>query len=247
MDNFLLAHLTDLSEKTDRQGIFTFSDFLTPEEQSALLGIKRQTGYFEFFGGADGTERNVVRFGNPADFGYTEDYPILCLKVSPKNVKYAEKLSHRDYLGALMSLGIERNLIGDIIVKGADAYIFCLERIKNYLTENLTSIRHTDVKTEVCTSLPEGKLFETQELRLTVTSLRLDCVFAGVSNKSRSNVDELLRQKKVFLNSVICENGAKTLSPGDKVSVRGFGKFILADVIGASKKGKEMILIEKYV
>lgn len=247
MENFLLEHLIDLSEKSDRQGVYAFSDFLTPEEQSALLGIKRQVGYFELFGGADGTERNVARFGREADLGYSEDFPILCLKVSPRNVKFAQTLSHRDYLGALMSLGIERNLIGDIIVKEHSAYIFCLEKIKDYLTDHLTSIRHTEVKTEICAALPEGKLFETVEMRLTVSSLRIDCVTAGVINKSRGSVDELLRQKKIFLNSAICENGAKTLSPGDKVSVRGFGKFILSDVLGTSKKGKEMILIEKYV
>lgn len=246
MDAFLLDHLTDLSARSDAQNIYTFSDFLSPEEQSRLLNLRRQLTPFMLFGGAQGTERNMARFGSETQFGFTQPFPIVCLKVSPLNVRFAETLTHRDYLGALMSLGIERSVIGDIVVKNTDCYLFCTERIAPYLLENLTKIRHTDVRLTVCDTLPEGSLYETEELRLTVSSLRLDCVSGAAVKLSRSKIADLIKEKKVFLNSEICEKPDAFLQPDDTFSMRGYGKFRFKETLGNSKKGKFVLLIEKY-
>lgn len=246
MDDFLMAHLRDLSARSDTQNIFTFSDFLSPEEQSGLLGLRKELVPFTLFGGARGTERNMARFGSEGQLGYAQDFPVLCLKIQPVNLRFAEALTHRDYLGALMSLGIERSVIGDICVKGTDCFLFCTERIAPYLTENLIKIRHTDVRVTVCDTLPEGALYETEPMRLTVSSLRLDCVAGAAVKLSRSRISELIREKKVFLNSAVCEKPDAFLGPGDTFSVRGFGKFRFGETMGNSKKGKYVLLIEKY-
>ena len=94
---------------------------------------------------------------------------------------------------------------------------------------------------------PEGTLYQTEQHRATVTSLRLDCLAAAFLNRSRGAVDDLLRERKLFLNGCPCENGSKPLKPGDKVSVRGVGKFRFLEEVGTSKKGKCVILFEKYI
>ncbi len=248
MERFLKEHLLDLSDRAERQYTYTYSDFLTPEEQSEISAANRDFAPLTFFGGTEEAERRIARFGDEDTLGYDEDFPVACVEIVPKNAKFAEALSHRDVLGALMSLGIERALLGDICVRGQEAYVFCCDRIADFLCAELTQIRHTQVKAARCVTPPEGKLYETRTDRATVTSLRLDCMTAAFINRSRGVTDQLITEKKVFLNGVPTEDGAKQLKPGDKVSVRGFGKFRFKEETGGtSKKGKYVILFETYL
>ena len=123
MDDYLLGHLADLSERAEAKGVYTFSDFLSPDEQSALLERQRQFSVFTLYGGADATERNMARFGSEDLTGYAQDFPIGCLKILPANPRFAEPLTHRDYLGSVMALGIERSGVGDIVVRENEAYL----------------------------------------------------------------------------------------------------------------------------
>jgi RNA-binding protein YlmH len=246
MEAFLIEHLQDLSARSDAQNIFTFSDFLSPEEQSRLLSMRRQLSPFTLFGGTEGTERNMARFGSESKFGYEQPFPIVCLKIEPVNRRFAQLLSHRDYLGAIMSLGIERSGLGDLVIREYDCYLFCTERIAPYLQENLIKIGHTDVRATVCDALPEGALYETEPMRLTVTSLRLDCVAGAVVKLSRSKISDLIREKKVFLNGAVCEKPDALLNEGDVFSVRGAGKFRFCETLGNSKKGKFVIHVDRY-
>ena len=246
MDAFLKAHIEDLARRAETQNRFTFSDFLSPEEYGELSRMRQTIGPFDSFGGMENCERCILRFGSPASLGYEEPFPIDCLKIMPKNEKFAETLSHRDYLGAIMGLGVERKNVGDIIVRGKTAYVFVLSKLADYFSENLTQIRKTDVVCTRCESLPEGALYETVALRLTVSSCRIDCVVAAVSRLSRSKSDALFREKKVFLNGAVCEKPDTTLSPGDRFSIRGIGKFCFSDTLGSSKKGKNVIEILIY-
>ena len=159
--------------------------------------------------------------------------------------KFADDLTHRDFLGALMSLGIERSLLGDIIVTGKKAYIFCLERISDFIIENLVSVKHTSVsvrKAEVedVRDIPKG--FEKEKM-IQVASERIDAVIAKVYNISRSAAMEYFAQKKVFVNGRQTENTSLALKQDDVVTVRGYGRFKLAEIVGTSRKGKLNILV----
>jgi RNA-binding protein YlmH len=197
------------------------------------------------FGGYDGAERAVVRFGDPESLGYEEDFPIDILAIVPLADKFADDLTHRDFLGALMSLGIERSLLGDIIVTGKKAYIFCLERISDFIIENLISVKHTSVsvrkaEAEDIKDIPRG--FEKEKM-IQVASERIDAVIAKVYNVSRSAAMEYFAQKKVFVNGRQTENTSLALKQDDVVTVRGFGRFKLAEIVGTSRKGKLNILV----
>ncbi len=211
-----------------------------------MLGMRRQLTPFTLFGGVDGTERNMARFGSETQLGYEQPFPIVCLKIEPVNRKFAQLNSHRDYLGAIMNLGVERSVLGDLIIREYDCYLFCTERIAPYLQENLIKVGHTDVHTAICDRLPEGSLFETESMRLTVTSLRLDCVVGAAVKLSRSKTSDLIREKKVFLNGAVCEKPDAMLNEGDVFSVRGAGKFRFIESLGNSKKGKYVIHIDRY-
>ena len=139
-----------------------------------------------------------------------------------------------------MSLGIERSLLGDIIVTGKKAYLFCLTRISDFIIENLISVKHTSVSVrkadaEEIKEIPKG--FDKEKL-IQVPSERVDAVIAKFYNMSRSAASEYFAQKKVFVNGKQTENTSLPLKQDDVVTVRGFGRFKLSEVVGTSRKGK---------
>lgn len=244
----LRNRLRDLADKAFQQNMFTFTGFLGLSEQDTFWRMEQEFKHagYTLYGGADNTDRQVVRFGSVEELGYEVPFPIVCIHIRPLVAKFAEQLSHRDFLGALMNLGIERSTIGDIKVGDKEAYLFCLESIAEYICENLSQIKHTHVSctlTERYEEIPQ----EEPELRLVqVSSLRVDGVIAKVHNKSRSDCLELFRTGKVFVNGRLCENNARTLKPGDSVNARGYGKFTLSGEPRETRKGKLCAQVEVY-
>ena len=246
MDPFFLAHLEDLAERSRKQDCFTFSGFLNPEEQSLLHQNKNTLSPFSLFGGTQGAERQVARFGSEDVLGYTVDFPIVCLRVSPKNRKFADALTHRDFLGTLMGTGIDRGQVGDIVLRENEAYIFVLDTIAAYLCQEVETVKHTSVSCAVCETVPEGALFQTVPVRGNAASERLDCIIGAVWHLSRQEANALIAAKKVFINGALCENNARSLKEDDVVSVRGHGKLAFRGVTGNTKKGRITFSAEIY-
>lgn len=246
MDSFFIDHIKDLSERSENKCIFTFSNFLNSEEINELNIHRSTLSHFELFGGTEGCERQMVRFGDENELYYSEDFPIDCIKIEPLSIKFAETLSHRDVLGSIMNLSIEREHIGDIIIKDNTVFIFVTRKMSDFICENLTRIRHTSVKCEKSKFIETGSLFTLEEKDIISSSLRADCVIAAVYNLSRSTTDSLFTGKKVFINSALQENSAKQLKPSDTVSVRGFGKFIFEEESSTTKKGRLKLKISIY-
>ena len=247
-EKLLLTHLRDLSERSDRAGIYTFSNFLSLPEQDLFLRNVREYGFrnYRFEGGSESAERRIVVFGSEEDFGYPPELPITALLVEPLQEKYGEELSHRDILGAMMSLQIDRSLTGDIIVRGKKAYLLCLTRIADFLTENLTKIRHTDVRTSVCGSDVPDLRPVLAEVRLNIASERLDSIVSSLTGISRSHIERLFSEKRVFLNGRVVESLSARPKEGDILTVRGFGKAIYDGISGSSKKGRLYVTLRKY-
>ena len=221
--------------------------FLTPEEQSAVESVKRELISYEMFGGVEGCERRLVRFGTQMETDVILPFPIKLIKAEPLQQKFADELTHRDFLGAMMNLGIDRSGTGDIIIRNNTAYIFALSDMADYICDNLTRVKHTSVSCSVCEELPEGELFRTEEKQVIVASMRLDCIICAVFNLSRSKCDVLFREKKVFVNSSQTENTSLTPKVGAVVSVRGNGRFKITEISGNTKKGRLVLNIAKYI
>lgn len=245
----LKKRLTELAEKSYGQGTYTFTNFLGLAEQDVLCRLERDIRHVPktLFGGADGCQRVMVRFGSEDLCGYEMPFPIVCLKAAPTAPKYADKLTHRDILGALMNLGITREQVGDIVLRDNVAYLFATEKIAPYLVENLTKAKHTQLTVTVVDELPEGALFTLESRQCVVSSERIDGVVAHVYKYSRTQVNELFRAGKVFLNGRCCESTSTLLKQGDTVSVRGEGRFIYKGAIRTTKSGNLSVEIDVYV
>ena len=232
--------LKELAEKAWQNNIYTFTGFLGLSDLSCYYEMERELSFVPatIFGGYEDAERVMLRFGSQEVFGYEEAFPITCLKIRPLMQKFADDLSHRDFLGALMNLGIERSTLGDIILKDNVGYLFCLRSIAPFILGNLCKIKHTSILCEETSEIPVQREEDLTELRIQIASERIDGVISKVYKLSRSEGAELFRQKKIFVNGRLCENNSRMLKPKDKVSVRGYGKFIYTEKQGVSKKGK---------
>ncbi len=248
-NDILLNHLRDLAERSYSNNMYTFSNFLSESELAEFMSIEKELNYAGIMisGGIESSERCVVRFGRESDLGYDQPFPISCLIVQPLIKKFGEDLNHRDYLGALMNLGIERELLGDIIISDKTAYIFCIDHIADYIKENLVQIRHTSVKADIADSLPETITPRLDRRQLIISSERLDAVISKLYNLSRNQAQELFRGKKVFVNGLQCENTSYFPKPDSRISVRGFGKFIYVGMDGMTGKGRHKVNVDVYI
>lgn len=233
--------LTELSHRAFERGYTTFSDFLNLEEISLLKSLHTESEY-NLYGGYDNADRCVASFGECEEY----QYPISCIKIEPANQKFADELSHRDFLGALMNLGINRSTLGDIIITNNTGYLFCLNSIKEYILQNLDRIKHTTVRCTESVLPAEIAEKKPEPVELTVSSQRVDIIVAAVFKLSRNTVTQLVNQEKVFINSKIAYKESLTLKSGDIVSVRGKGKFIFDGEIRQTKKNKSVIGIRLY-
>ena len=239
----------ELAKKSHGSGVFLFSDFLGLAEQSVFQGALRelQGAKYTLFGGAEGAERVMVRFGDPDELFYEVPFPIVTVKIEPKSIKFADKLTHRDFLGALLNLGIERSVIGDIIVRDSVAYVFAKEDMAKYIVAELSRVKRTDVNSSICDTLPHGELYKTEEKTVQISSERLDAVIARAYNLSRDDAQRLFAKGLVFASGKEITSTSYTPKENEKISVRGYGRFIYRGFTSNTKKGKLNVLLELYV
>lgn len=246
-EQLLKNRFLDLANTTYRRGIPTSTDFLSLYEQDFFYQVKKELPpvYMMLSGGNSISERKMVLFLPEQD--YAGEYtPIAVLKLVPVNEKYSDELSHRDYLGALMNLGIERSVLGDIMIDGRTAYLYCKENMADYIMENLYMVKHTNMSvTRVSDTVEIVPEFE--EIKGSVASPRLDSVLALAFHSSRSQLAGLIEGKKVFVNSRLTESNSYQMKNGDVVSVRGYGKFIYNEALGMTKKGRIYVSLNKYI
>ena len=238
--------LIDLSKQANRKGIVLFSDFLNLNEQNIYQqNLKFYETRTESFGGVDFAERQIIAF-IPDALYYEWDYPIVAIKITPSYPKFAEKLGHRDILGAFMHLGIERSKVGDIIVGDDAYYVICKDTIADFFIESLDNIRHTVVKLSYVPLEELKSMQKLKEMEGIITSNRLDNVLACVFKLSRSQALDLLRAEKVFVNGKTIQNPSYHVKPDEIVSLRGYGRFVFQEEYGVTNKGRIKIRYKIY-
>ena len=241
-EQMLLKHFEDLSERAYFQNRPCFSDFLDMNSQSLLLNYFHGPVSPVLYGGYTLAERKVAMFSE-----IDADYPVCWLEITPLYPKYAENLGHRDYLGSILGLGLERNCIGDILIDGPTARFICLDRVKDFLIQELRQVRHTSV-TVSAIDLPEALTEPKFEvIRGSVSSVRLDAVISLAYRLSRSQSCSLIENGQVYINRRLNTSNGANLKDGDIISVRHKGKFIFSDSQNKSKKNKCVIEVHKYV
>lgn len=249
-DRVLLARVLDRARQASDRNVPACTDFLSPAQQAQAADLLRAAGVPETayvrWGGYDGAERAVIQFlpdwMEPSDaMGYS---PIRCLRAAFRG---EEKLTHRDFLGSLMGMGIVREKIGDILVGPDSADILALDTVTEFLAGSWESAGRAKLRvTEIdpgCIHIPEVSC---EERRDTVSSLRLDAVCATGFRMARGKAADLIESGRVQLNWRECTKPDRPVSAGDTVSARGFGKFELAEVGNLTKKGRIPITVKCY-
>jgi len=240
-DKLFSARVNDLAELADRTSSPQFLGFLTEEEAAISHRILQNRYRHCHFGGYSDAERTMLCL--LPDWCESPAFPIDAITFN-YNINY--KLSHRDFLGALMSLGITRESIGDILVENGRAVVFLKNQITNFVITQINKVGSVgvDVKIGFIKPLPQkGVLINCTD---TVSSMRLDCVVSAVCGVSRSNATELIEASKVLVNSLVVEKVTKTLIEGDILTVRSMGKFFIDSASEHTKKGRIVLNYKKY-
>lgn len=245
---FLINRISDLANRAYYKNITTHTVFLNLYEQTIFQSISTslQVSY-KILGGYDYAERKLVCFFscnfediNEADF-------MDLLHISNKNPKFSQSLSHRDYLGAIMNIGIERHTIGDICVIGHEAYVYVLKNASNIILDNLTDVKRNKVSVSKTDFKAIDFSSNIEEKIINIASNRLDSVLSSVYNISRAKANLLIDADKVFINSKLINTHSRVLNPDDIVSVRGLGRFIYSDIEKISKKGRLVVKVRQYI
>ena len=239
----------ELMRKSDGAPYYIFTDFLGLSEQSIFFEVKRDFPHVKYksFGGVLGAERQILRFGDEEEVGYDLPFPIVTLKIEPKSQKFAEKLTHRDFLGSILGLGLERTKIGDIVIRDNVGYVFVSDDVSEYITESLTKVRRTDVITRIVDALPEGELYKTERRRLQAVGERVDAIIAKLFSISRDESLSLFKKGLVFADGRTLTSASYIPKEGEVISARGLGRFIYRGYDSLTKKGKLNIEVDLYV
>ena len=248
-DKIILAKALDALEECRREDRISYTDFLDMRMQGILEKELKFYGAKYFFeGGYDTSERRIAVF--LPDWAEKDDFygmsPIEVLRVSHK--QGGKALTHRDYLGSILGLGLSRAKIGDIIVYSSGADIIIDRELEEFLLANYFKAGRTELSLSAV-PVEEINLSEvrTEEITDTLASLRLDAFLSSAYRSSRAKAQEAVRQGLVFVNNAECLKPDKELSEGDVVVLRGKGKCVLEKIGGTSKKDRIFITIKKYV
>ena len=213
--------IQELAENAYSRDIPLHTDFLTLAEQTVFQNMSATLPPVKFVlsGGFPMSERKVLCFLA----SYEEELyapPFVCLKIVPANRRFAEELTHRDYLGAIMNLGIERAMIGDIVLQDGNAWAFVMEKMSRYLAENLTMIRHTSVVTEITADFSELPEPEMEEISGTVSSVRLDSIIALCGRLSRTRAASFIEGEGLCQRGCLHECIAESAGRRDLIDPR---------------------------
>lgn len=241
---FLEAHLFDAVEQADKRKAPKFVGFLDSAGVAVATKVANVTkAKFLLFGGFKSAER--VYFGAFPDWcePSEEMFPIVKLKIVNKS---SRELKHSDYLGALMSLGLERDTVGDIIVGDKESYVFVDESVAEYVISQVTKIGSSGVEVFKDDS-KELEVAETfSDFSDTIASKRLDCVVAALGNCSRGKAVEMIESGIVSVGGLEVTKVTKEITEGDVISIRRKGKFIVDGISDVTKKGRLVLKYRKY-
>ncbi len=244
-DKIILSRFLDLRDRAHDTYSFWYSQFHSLH-QASLAYSAAQDNEIKLYGGYEGCERVIVRFGDERLISYEEEFPITLIVIRPKAPKFADKLTHRDYLGAILNLGIDRSMIGDIIVKDNIAYVFALDTIANFIVDSLSRVKHTSIVSEISKDIPKEARVSLKPCEITVSSERLDAIIAKLFHLSRNDARSLFMKEAVFADGKAVVNAAKIPADDTVISVRGYGKFIFRGMISETRKKRIRVLVEVY-
>lgn len=238
----IARRVIDLCEIVSRTKSTECTDFYNPFEVKELTSLINtyDTISFSLIGNEDSESKAILIYPEYMDEVNPADYVSL-VKIDIKDYEIA----HKDVLGSLLSLGIKREKLGDIIINDEAIYFYIRNEILDYVLLNLEKIKSYGVELEVIDlATPIAREIDYEEKLITCASARLDLVLANVYNLSRSDAKNAIEAGLVKLNYKVTYKISETLELGDMVSMRRRGRFIVGDYLGLSKKDKLKLIIK---
>lgn len=244
-DKYLIADVLDKINQCESKYMEVHTGFLDGHQQKIIKEINPRGIDIKtfFYGGYDDAERQI--------FLCLPDYMQVCdtkiISILRVCIPCKNSLTHRDYLGSLLGLGIKRDVIGDILVYDDGADIIILSEMEEFVLSNLTRIGRVEINTEIKDIgeliIPDVKSYTVND---TVASLRLDVIVASAFGISRVKAVEAIKRGIVFLNNVEVNKIDKSIDENDKITLRGKGKVILKNIGGKSRKDRIYVTYEKF-
>lgn len=246
-DKLLIARTEDLFSLCDKYCCPRFSDFLDGAEQAVISdNLVFPCGYNTLlYGGFDDAEKKILGvFPEWAEPDKAE-FPLSCLKIEGG---FSRKLTHRDYLGTIMSLGIAPSKLGDIVVSDGFAYVFLHSDIAAYAADNVHKIGNQGVKITVMDDLSGIKVErEYKTIGAICASERLDAVTAAAAGVSRSIASALIEAGKVKVNHREITKTSESVKEGDLLSIRGSGRFIVYKFGAETRSSRRHVTFKQYI
>ncbi len=244
-DKLICLHINDMISICEKRHKRCFSDFLNERQMSLALSVLKENAAsnYIFWGGYENADRTMLCIYPEYGSAEKDGFPFECL-----NLKYrkTDKLTHRDFLGSLMALGIKREAVGDIVVGEGITSFFVKSELAAYVESQITKIGRVGVSFTEETVSFDNAAQEFEEKEHTVSSLRADSVVSAVTGQSRSRSRELIESGLAAVNFEIINNADKKISDNDRLSVRGYGKYIILSDGTLSRKGKYRITVRRY-
>lgn len=238
-ESLFCRHIRDLILISRKNYCTKYSYFLTEKEQQLALNEANVSGAeCSFFGGYDEASRKMFSTNTSS----SEEFPLTAITFFYRK---QDVLNHRSFLGSLMSLGINRNSVGDIKVGSGAAVVFVSNSVSDIILNEVNKIGNVGVRSVegIQTDIPKQ---EFEELLLTVSSLRSDAVVSAACKLSREKSADTIKSGSVVLCEFPLLNTSQIIKTGDIFSVKGYGKFVLSEIGNTSKKGKIHIKVKKY-
>lgn len=241
-----LRRLRDLADISAAKYISRFTLFLTERQQRLAEEFIRQIRINKavLFGGYGEAVRKQCGFFPVSEDPEEEQFPLIGI-----TAKYPSHtpLSHRDFLGSLMGLGIKRESIGDILPGEGFCTLFLAESIAEYVLQELIKVGNTGVSCSQGFDPARIPMPSFRDIAGTVGSARLDSLVKLLTNLAREKSANLIRGGLVRRNDGPAESVSMAFEPGDTVTIRGYGKFIVDSVGGPTRKGRLPVRARQYL
>ena len=268
-EKLIIAKLNDKIKSCKKNNKVVYTAFLSSYKRDIIqkeLNRLKESNYL-FYGGYDDAEYKVlILYPDKISTAFEEfskgirkDYGLTIAEKSVDNIikiiritlpkELTGQYEHRNYLSAVMRFGLTRERIGDIIVHSDGADIIVLKENSEYLRDSLkelTRFRKSEIKIITIKELRK-KEKKFQEIKISVSSNRLDNYVSEITKCSRNRTDEILREERVKLNSKIETKLSKEIKIKDEIVIRGYGRYIVDSFLSFNKKGKNIVIIKKYI
>lgn len=237
----LKAHLEDLRDKCETWHKNMRSGFLNEEEQAAMTYDFPASEWIRYEGGYPGARKKRVIFLDHEENDFSD---IVC--ISSRIDQRFRKISHRDVLGALMHLQIDRHSFGDFWVCEDAVHLYTSSSMAGFLIQNLTRINQLNVRFEINENHPVQQ-FQTKRYTVIAASLRMDAVVAAIAHFSRAQAKEMIKAGLVQLNHIVLVSPDKLCDNNDTISIRGKGRFRFVEVVRKTNSDRIAIEIEQSI